>query len=132
MTFALDSWAILRLLEGIEPAAGRVEQVLAADRPVMSWINLGEVFYIVRRDRGDDEAHEVVRDLRLRLDLDLPSEHRVLTAAAIKADHPMAYADAFAAATALAHDATLLTGDPELLLDGAPWPWEDLRMTASG
>jgi predicted nucleic acid-binding protein len=127
MTFALDSWAILRLLEGAEPAAGRVEQVLAEDRPVMSWINLGEVFYIVRRDRGDDEAHEVVRDLRLRLDLDLPSEHRVLTAAAIKADHPMAYADAFAAATAIAHDVTLLTGDPELLVGGVPWRWEDLR-----
>jgi len=127
MTFALDSWAILRLLEGAEPAAGRVEQVLAEGRPVMSWINLGEVFYIVRRDRGDEDAHEVVRDLRLRLDLDLPSEHRVLTAAAIKADHPMAYADAFAAATALAHDVTLLTGDPELLVGGVPWRWEDLR-----
>ena len=130
MTFALDSWAILRLLEGAEPAAVRVEQVLAEGRPVMSWINLGEVFYIVRRDRGDDEAHEVVRDLRLRLDLDLPSEHRVLASAAIKADHSMAYADAFAAATAAAHDATLLTGDPELLLDGAPWQWEDLRATS--
>ena len=129
MRFALDSWAVLRLLEGTEPAAGRVEQVLAEDRPTMSWINLGEVFYIVRRDQGDHEAHEVVRDLRLRLDLDLPSEHRVLTAAAIKADHPMAYADAFAAATAAAHDATLLTGDPELLLDDALWRWEDLRTT---
>lgn len=131
MTFVLDSWAVLRLLEGTEPAAGRIEQVLAEGRPVMSWINLGEVFYIVRRDQGDDEAHDVVRDLRLRLGLDLPSEHRVLTAAAIKADHPMAYADAFAAATAAAHDATLLTGDPELLLDGAAWRWEDLRTTAS-
>ena len=130
MTFALDTWAILRLLEGAEPAAGRVEQVLAEGRPVMSWINLGEVFYIVRRDWGDDEAHEVVRDLRLRLDLDLPSERRVLTAAAIKADHSMAYAYAFAAATAAAHDATLLTGDPELLLDGAPWQWEDLRASS--
>jgi predicted nucleic acid-binding protein len=131
MTFVLDSWAVLRLLEGTEPAAGRVEQVVAEGRPVMSWINLGEVFYIVRRDQGDTEAHEVVRDLRLRLDLDLPSEHRVLTAAAIKADHPMAYADAFAAAAAAVHDATLLTGDPELLLDGASWRWEDLRATAS-
>lgn len=127
MTFALDSWAILRLLEGTEPAAGRVEHVLVEGRPVMSWINLGEVFYIVRRDQGDDEAHEVVRDLRLRLDLDLPSEHRVLTAAAIKADHPMANADAFAAATAMAHDVTLLTGDSELLIGGVPWRWEDLR-----
>ena len=53
MTFALDSWAVLRLLEGTEPAAGRVEQILTDARPVMSWINLGEVFYIVRRDQGD-------------------------------------------------------------------------------
>lgn len=130
MTVVLDSWAVLRLLEGVEPAASRVAQTLAAGRPVMSWINLGEVFYIVRRDRGDDEAHEVVRDLRRGLDLDLPSEQRVVAAAAIKADHPMAYADAFAAATATAHDATLLTGDPELLFDGAPWRWEDLRTQA--
>jgi predicted nucleic acid-binding protein len=130
MIFALDSWAVLRLLEGTEPAAGRVQQVLDEGRPVMSWINLGEVFYIVRCDQGEDEAHQVVRDLRLGLDLDRPSEHRILTAAAIKADHPMAYADAFAAATAVAHEATLLTGDPELLLDGAPWKWEDLRTRA--
>lgn len=127
MTFVLDSWAVLRLLEGAEPAASRVAQVLEAGRPVMSWINLGEVFYIVRRDLGDDEAHEVVRDLRRGLDPDPPSEHRVLSAAAIKADHPMAYADAFAAATAAARGAILLTGDPELLVDGAPWEWEDLR-----
>ncbi|MEX0757569.1 MAG: PIN domain-containing protein [Acidimicrobiia bacterium] len=127
MTFALDSWAVLRLLEGTEPAATRVAQVLQAERPVMSWINLGEVYYIIRRDQGEDQALEVVRDLRLRLDLDVPSERRILNAAAIKADHPMAYADAFAAATAIAHDATLLTGDPELLITGAPWQWEDLR-----
>lgn len=127
MTFALDSWAVLRLLEGTEPAAARVEQLLHDDRPVMSWMNLGEVYSIVRRDQGEGEAQEVVRDLRPRLDLDLPSEQRILSAASIKADHAMAYADAFAAATAAAHDATLLTGDPELLRDGVSWQWEDLR-----
>jgi predicted nucleic acid-binding protein len=126
VTFALDSWAVLRLLEGDEPAASRVEQILETSRPVMSWINLGEVFYVVRRDQDDKEAHEVVRDVRSRLLLDLPSEQRVLAAAAIKADHRMAYADAFAAATAVAHRATLLTGDPELLVDDAKWRWEDL------
>lgn len=115
------------MLEGTDPAARRVEQVLDEGRPVMSWINLGEVFSILRHDHGEAEARQVVRDLRLRLELDLPSENRILSAAAIKADHAMAYADAFAAATAAAHDATLLTGDPELLLVGAPWRWEDLR-----
>jgi hypothetical protein len=40
----------------------------------------------------------------------------------------LAYADAFAIATALAHRATLLTGDPEILDDGdRTWPVEDLR-----
>lgn len=130
MTFALDSWAVLRLLEGAEPAASRVEQILETSRPVMSWINLGEVFYVVRRDQDDKQAHEVVRDVRSRLLLDLPSEQRVLAAATIKADRRMAYADAFAAATAIAHQATLLTGDPELLVDDAMWRWEDLRSQA--
>lgn len=126
MNFALDAWAVLELLEGNEPAAARVSDVLE-QQPVMSWINLGEVFYVVKRDQGEDEALETLRDLRPKLELDLPSEDRVLDAARIKADHPMSYADAFAAATAEAYGVVLLTGDPELLVDGAPWQWEDLR-----
>jgi hypothetical protein len=39
----------------------------------------------------------------------------------------MAYADAFAAATAVAHDAVLWTGVPELLVTNATWQWRDLR-----
>lgn len=128
MTVVLDSWAVLRLLEGTEPAASRVQTELDGEvSPVMSWINLGEVFYVVRRLHGHEEAVSVVRDLRPRLDLDLPDATRVLEAATIKADHAMAYADAFAAATALAHQAPLLTGDPELLLPSSPWACEDLR-----
>jgi predicted nucleic acid-binding protein len=125
--FVLDSWAVLRLLEGSQPAAGRVDSVLTAERPVMSWMNLGEVFYVVRRLRGEQHAVDTVRDLKPRLNLDLPSEERVLEAARLKADHPIAYADAFAAATAIAHGAALLTGDPQLLIEDAPWRWEDLR-----
>jgi predicted nucleic acid-binding protein len=39
------------------------------------------------------------------------SAERVLQAAHIRAEHPIAFADCFAAATAAAHDATLFTGD---------------------
>ncbi len=127
MTIALDSWAVLRLLDGSEPAASRVQDLLGEQQPVMSWINLGEVLHIVSRDQGRAEGEQVLRDLRPLLRLDLPTEGRVLEAARIKAEYPMAYADAFAAATALAHDATLWTGDPELLLEDAPWSYEDLR-----
>lgn len=126
MTVCLDSWAVLRWLEGVEPAAARVEKALA-ERPVMSWINLGEVYYVVRRAAGVDQAAEVVRDLRRRVDVELPDEDRVLEAAAIKAEHPLAYADAFALATAAAHGARLYTGDPELVDGPEEWPIEDLR-----
>jgi predicted nucleic acid-binding protein len=93
----------------------------------MSWVNLGEVAYIVERLAGAPRARQVVRELRLRLNLDLPSESRVLEAAHIKARYPMAYADAFAVATALAHQATLLTGDPEILGGDPTWRTADLR-----
>lgn len=46
--------------------------------------------------------------------------------------HPMAYADVFAAATDIAHDGELWTGDPELLVPGAPWSALDLRESADG
>jgi predicted nucleic acid-binding protein len=96
-------------------------------RPVMSWINVGEVSYIVERRAGADRARRIVRELRRRLTLDVPSETRVLEAAHLKAGYPMAYADAFAVATAIAHGATLLTGDPEILAGDPAWPVEDLR-----
>lgn len=127
MTIVLDSWAVLRYLEDADPAAQAVAELLDADKPLMSWIDLGEVHYVLMRSHGEDAAAETVRDLRQVVDARLPDEHLVLDAARIKADHPMAYADAFAAALALTRDATLWTGDPELLVEGAAWRWRDLR-----
>ncbi len=125
--YCLDSWAVLAWLEGVEPAAARVQEVFEAGTPVMSWINAGEVYYVVHRRASRAAALEVLAELRRRTMLELPSEARVLQAAAIKAEHPVAYADAFAVATALARGATLLTGDPEILAGPEGWPIEDLR-----
>jgi predicted nucleic acid-binding protein len=127
VTIVLDSWAVLRYLDGAEPAATLVEHLLAEQRPLMSWINLGEVYYVVRRAHGEGAADETIRDLRGVVDTQLPDVSLVLDAARIKADHPMAYADAFGAALAVAERAELWTGDPELLVDGAMWRWRDLR-----
>ena len=127
MTIVLDSWAVLRFLENAQPSADLVAALLDEQRPLMSWINLGEVHYVVRRAHGEGAAMETVRDLRDVLDVRLPDERTVLDAARIKADHPMAFADAFGAALAIAERATLWTGDPELLVGGAPWQWRDLR-----
>lgn len=129
MTVVLDSWAVLRYLEGAEPASGRVGHLLAEERPLMSWINLGEVHYVLRRAHGEGAAIETIRDLRDVLDPRLPDVKLVLEAARIKADHPMAFADAFGAALAIAEGAELWTGDPELLIDEARWRWLDIRAT---
>ncbi len=127
MTVVLDSWAVLRYLEDSNPAADAVAELLDDEKPLMSWINLGEAHYVLRRLHGEDDATETVRDLRDVIDARLPDEHLVLDAARIKADHPMAFADAFAAALAAHEEATLWTGDPELLLDQSTWRWRDLR-----
>lgn len=125
MKVVLDSWAVLTMLQ-LGPGAERVARELER-RPVMSWVNLGEVLYILIRRRGPSEAGETVRDLRRMLAVELPSEPVVRRAAAIKAGNRMAYADAFAAATAIMHDGELWTGDPELLVSDAPWRPVDLR-----
>ena len=127
MTVVLDSWAVLRYLEDASPAAEAVSDLLDREKPLMSWINLGEVHYVLRRVHDEDAATEAVRDLRDVIDARLPDERLVVDAARIKAGHPMAYADAFAAALTVAGNATLWTGDPELLVDGSSWRWRDLR-----
>lgn len=126
MSHVLDSWAVLRWLEGGEPTAQRVETAVAGGA-VMSWINLGEVFYVIWRSSGEATARETIADLRARVTLDDATPERVLSAARIKAEFPMALGDAFAAATAIAHDGVLLTGDPELLDRDGPWRAQDIR-----
>ena len=42
-------------------------------------------------------------------------------------DLRVSYAEAFLCATALAHDATILTGDDEILQADGPWRVEDIR-----
>lgn len=129
MSVVLDSWAVLRLLEDDGPAARTVEELLGRERPVISWINLGEVFYVLRRFHGDEAATATIRDVRHAVEARLPDERLVLEAARIKSDVSMSYADAFAAAQAVALDAELWTGDPELLLEASAWRWKDLRTT---
>ncbi len=100
----------------------------------MSWINVCEVYYRVERDHDREQAEQIIARLRSRLSLELPSVARCLAAARIKAEQPIALADCFCAATALAHRLPLLTGDPELLR-AAPHlrlDAHDLRPSPSG
>lgn len=130
MSVCLDSWAVLAWLDGEEPALSRVEQSLA-DRPVVSWMNLVEVYYRVARDQGQLAADETLGDLRAALAPDLPGTARMIEVARLKARAPIALGDCFAVTTAAAHDLPLLTGDPEIIdLSDRPCEVEDLRRPA--
>jgi predicted nucleic acid-binding protein len=127
LSHALDAWALIEFLDGAEPSLSRIGGLLAEERPIMSWINLGEVADVLERRLGGAVAREWVAHIRGSLELDEPTPERVLEAASIKAAHRVSYADAFAVATAQAHGAVLLTGDPEILDADSGWQVEDLR-----
>ncbi len=114
-----DSWAVIAWIRE-EPAAPRVDEILkqaeAGGVPMwMSWINAGEVYYMLARKNGLRVADEFLTRLpSLPLRLVLPDEEAVIEAAKLKSGHRISYADAFAATLALRENATLVTGDPEL------------------
>jgi predicted nucleic acid-binding protein len=105
----------------------RVDGIIES-RPVISWINLAEVYYKVERFGGRAKADETLADLRSKLEPDLPGTARMIEAARLKAVSPIAFADCFALATAAARGLTLWTGDPEILgLRDPACALEDLR-----
>lgn len=116
--YVFDSYAVLAFLEG-ERGADKVKQVLkqAEEGQVeifISMINVGEVVYIVERERNLTRAQEVLALLeQLPLGIVQAEREMVLGAAHIKANYSISYADAFAVALAQTKEAVVLTGDPE-------------------
>ena len=123
-TFVLDSFAVLALL-GREPGSQEVAELLrkaqeGEARVLMTWVNAGEVAYIVERRWGVERLYAALAVMEATA-MEIVSVERelALMAAHIKAGHAIAYADAFAAALAQHCAATLVTGDPEFkLLEG--------------
>ena len=116
--YVLDSYALLAYLEA-EQGNDRVRELLedAKDRKCnicMCMVNLGEVMYIVERERGLHKAQETLARID-ELPIEIVNADRTLTLAAahLKMDCPIAYADCFAAALSQLKTATLVTGDPE-------------------
>jgi predicted nucleic acid-binding protein len=117
----LDAFAWLAWLQD-EPGAAAVQHWLdeadaARAECITSVINLGEAYYRLVRVGRSDEAEALWRmALRGTLPVSVKdaTRRRVRRAAELKSKHAIAYADAFAVATAVEFHATLLTGDPEI------------------
>ena len=117
-SYVLDSFAILALLRdeaGSDVVANLLQKTEAGQiQTWMTWVNVGEIAYIVERRRGAKHVYQVLGNLEAMHINFVPADRELaLTAAHIKAQHPLAYADAFAAALAQLKHATLVTGDPE-------------------
>lgn len=117
-SFVMDSYALLAYFQA-EAGGSSVRDILKKARDnraqaFLSLLNLGEIYYTVARRRGKETARAAVENISLLPVLCVDaSRERVLEAAEIKADYPLSYADAFAAACALEFSAELVTGDPE-------------------
>ena len=109
-------------MSATEPGAAAVQRCLDdADRGhaecVTSIINLGEAFHrLIRVDRREqaDLLWRMALRHRLPVSVKEATQRRVRRAAELKSNHAIAYADAFAVATALEFGAALVTGDPEI------------------
>lgn len=117
-TFVLDTFAMLAYLQD-EPVASRIEKLLeSAEKEkshlMISIINLGEILYITERRGGVSRAQDtlaLIQQLPIEI---LPADQQaVFSAAHIKANHALSYADCFAVAAAVDKDAVILTNDPE-------------------
>jgi ribonuclease VapC len=117
-TIILDSHALITYFEG-EIGAEHVikvfEEAHRGERTVaLTLINLGEILYITERERGLSLAQATLAAIQqLPIDVLEVDQRLVLSAAHIKANYPLSYADAFVVAAAVMLGGSILTGDPE-------------------
>lgn len=116
--YVLDACALLRVAQS-ERGMEKVRDFLyAAARGecelLMHQINLGEVVYRVAKVHGWEVAERKRHEIgMLPIGIVAFDEALFWNAVRIKSEHALSYADAFAAALAIARGAILLTADPE-------------------
>lgn len=112
----LDAYALLAFLEA-EEGSETVKDLLESPgmRFYISAVNLGEVYYIILRERGMEVAKLIESELNLAHNIHTVDAtwERAKMAGEFKAGGGISYADCFAAALAVEKNAPLLTGDSE-------------------
>jgi predicted nucleic acid-binding protein len=135
-TRVLDSWPILEWISGRQPATDTVAKLFAESeagvtRLFMSAINVGEVYYFLRKRHSEELADSWRASSRtFPATIEVPTADEIWDAAILKGRYPIAYADAFAAALAQKYQCPLVTGDPEFrLIVGLDLDWIGQMMT---
>lgn len=120
--YVLDAFAVLAFFRE-EPGGPAVRELFrrgaAGDAELyLCTVNLAEVLYRLERERGEAAAEIAQAELTEALPIALVDAGQDLSvsAARLKAPHPISIADAYAAALARQLDAALVTGDPDFRL----------------
>ena len=112
----LDSFAVLAWIQN-ENGAQTVEDLLyraqeGKEQIFLNVINLGEIYYRCARIQDSSFAKDILEKMKLLPIKIYPCPNDlVLAASEIKAEYPIAYADAFVVATAMRETARVITGD---------------------
>ena len=113
-----DSFALVCFFHK-EPGWNKVKGVFYSlsssdQKALLSVINWGEFYYIVKRRVGKDKAEEALALLEQLPISIIPVDNDLVKAAAeLKSEHPVSYADAFCIALAQRSNCQILTNDPE-------------------
>jgi len=116
--YVLDSYAVLGYFLD-EPCADTISKILELAKNnetkiYMSWVNLGEVYYMIQRRYGRKEAIELIENLKAwPVELVEVSNEQVITAGDVKAKFPLSLGDSYAAGLAILVRGILLTADKE-------------------
>jgi len=113
-----DSFALLSFFyeeSGAEKVRALLKESFKNEVPrLISAINAGELIYIVQRRSGEQAKLQMLVKLKsLGLTILPCPDKLIFRAAELKARFAMSYAGAFAVASAMEHNAELVTGDSE-------------------
>src|SRR4030043_1799320 len=117
-SYVFDSYALIAHFED-ETGGEKVRRILRSSqegkpRLYLSIINFGEIYYNTLRERGVEKANETKLIIE-QLPVTVVDADKAITieAAKLKALHPVASADCFAAALGVLKNVRVVTGDPE-------------------
>ncbi len=118
-TRVLDSWGVVAFFEDEQPAAEKMEEILAEAHEagvtlLITTVNLGEAWYSLARAYTEKQADQALAQLR-QMGVEVVPADWDLTyqAAQFKVRGNISFADCFAVALARSKKAEVVTGDKE-------------------
>ena len=123
----LDAWPLVRFSEGDQLVKAEIRELLKSTVPtIVCSINLGEAHYVIARRDGFAVADELWDYFCRNAQVEVPTLDVTYNAAHLAVTSRIPWADAHAAATAMAYGAEVWAGDKHLNKPG-PWKRRDLR-----